>query len=117
MNQLGRARAQALVAALEGTAIDAIFAPDIQRNLDTAAPLAQARGIEVQTLPALDPAPDLMARGAGQTIVWVGNKDNLQSIWDRLALPGPPPLEYGDLFIVEKAPIGPARVLRRRVEV
>lgn len=116
LNDTGKARAQALVAALDGIAIDAIFSPGIKRNLDTAAPLARARGLTVQRIPAENPAAKLMAAGAGKTIVWVGNKGNLASIWDALAAPEPPPLDYGDLYIVERARVGSPIVTRRRFE-
>jgi len=114
LNAAGRARAKALVAALDGVAIDAIYAPGIKRNLDTAAPLARARGLGVQRIPAENPAAQLMAQGAGKTVVWVGNKGNLQAIWDALGAPEPPPLGYGDLYIVERSDGGRLRVERRR---
>ena len=93
LNAKGKARAEALVAALAGEHIDAIYSPGIQRNLDTAAPLAKARGLEINRIPAENPAAQLMALGAGKTIVWIGNKGNLNSIWDALNAPNPPPLE------------------------
>lgn len=114
LNEKGIARAEALVAALEGIPVDAIYSPGIQRNLDTAAPLAKARGLTVQRIAPENPAPRLMAQGAGQTIVWIGNKGNLRTIWDSLAAPEPPPLEYGDLFFVTRARVGSPLVERRR---
>ena len=114
LSEKGRERADALVTALNGIPIDAIYSPGIQRNLDTAAPLAKARGMPVQRIPAENPARKLMALGAGKTIVWVGNKGNLQSIWDALGAPEPAPLSYGDLFFVTPARIGSPRVERRR---
>ncbi len=100
LNAKGIVRSEALVPALAGIGIDAIFSPGIRRNLDTAAPLSTARGLPVQRIPAKNPAAALMAKGGGKTIVWIGNKGNLRSIWADIAAPGPPPLEYGDLFIV-----------------
>lgn len=114
LNAAGLERADALVTALDGIPVDAIFSPGIQRNLDTAAPLARARGLTVQRIPAENPAARLMAAGAGKTIVWVGNKGNLRSIWDAISAPEPPPLEYGDLYIVTRARIGSPLVERRR---
>ena len=114
LNETGLARAEALVGALDGIPIDAIYSPGIQRNLDTAAPLARARGLDIQRIPADDPAARLLSEGADKTIVWVGNKGNLQSIWDAIAAPEPPPLVYGDLFIVTKARVGSPLVERRR---
>ncbi len=110
----GVARAEALVQALDGIAVDAIYSPGIKRNLDTAAPLARARGLPVRRIPAENPAARLMAEGAGKTVVWIGNKGNLQSIWDAIAAPEPAPLDYGDLFIVTRARVGSPLVERRR---
>jgi len=108
----GIARAQALVGALDGVKIDEIYSPGIKRNLDTAAPLAAARGLSVKRIPANNPAAKLMAQGGGKSIVWIGNKGNLQSIWDALNAPGPAPLEHGDLFIVTPGGLAP-NVARR----
>ena len=57
----GHARAAALVEALKGMPVDAIYSPGIKRNLDTAAPLATARGLTVQRIPAENPAARLMS--------------------------------------------------------
>ena len=117
LNAKGRARAEALVAAVDGIAIDAIYAPNIQRNIDTAAPLANARGLEIrltERFDAVDSFLEIVATSAGQTIVWVGNKDNLAPIWEGLGLNRPPPLEYGDLFIVESAAPALPKVTRLR---
>ncbi len=113
LNEIGKARADALVAALSGVHIDAIYSPGIQRNLDTAAPLAASRGIEVQRIPAENPTARLIAKGAGKTIVWVGNKGNIASIWASLGATDPAPLDYGDLFILEHSAFGPPKVTRQ----
>ncbi len=128
LSDKGRARADALVEALQGTPIDAIYSPGIQRNLDTAAPLASARGLEVEPSAPLASArgleverfsaeraaTNLVSLGAGRTVVWVGNKGNLNAIWDELSLPGPPPLEYGDLFFVTRDGTARTVVTRQR---
>lgn len=113
LNEKGKARAQALIPALNGVKLDAIYSPGIQRNLDSAAPLAKARGLKISRMPAQSPAKRLMAQGGGKSILWMGNKGNLASIWEDLGLPGPPPLQYGDLFIV-KADGGTPTVKRMR---
>lgn len=112
LNEKGRARAAALVPALAGVPVDAIYSPGIKRNLDTAGPLAKDRGLTVQRIPAENPAARLMAEGAGKTIVWVGNKGNIASIWQALGAPEPAPLNYGDLFFVTPAKFGSPRVTR-----
>jgi hypothetical protein len=116
LSDLGRARSRALVGALSEFEIDAIYAPGVQRNLDTAAPLAADRQLTVNWIPTFNLASRLMENGRGKTIVWVGNKGNLADLWKSLALPDPPPLEYGDLYIVKAMPGSAPRVDRRRFE-
>lgn len=112
----GIARAQAFARALESERIDAIYSPGIQRNLDTAQPLADAKGLTVSRMPQENPTARLMREGAGKTIVWVGNKGNLAQIWADLGAQDPAPLAYGDLFIVTRGPGGIPRIERTRVE-
>lgn len=113
LSALGIARAKALPAALDGIPLDTIYSPGIQRNLDTAAPLAAARGMEIMRIPQERPAPIIARRSRGTSVIWVGNKGNLQSIWDDLDLPGLPPLEYGELFIITADASGALSVDRR----
>lgn len=101
LNAQGRARADALPAALASYDIDAIFAPNIQRNLDTAAPLARATGLAVTQIVTDDAAGQMATAYPEGTVVWVGNKDNLKVIWKDLNAAGEPPLKYGDLFVVQ----------------
>lgn len=51
LTELGRAQAQAVPAALAGQRVDRIFASSLVRTQQTAAPLAQERGIEPEILP------------------------------------------------------------------
>ncbi|WP_423194865.1 MULTISPECIES: histidine phosphatase family protein [unclassified Cupriavidus] len=48
LNDTGRAQARALATALTGEPIDAIYASDLGRALETAAPLAEALGLAVR---------------------------------------------------------------------
>lgn len=50
LDELGQEQAQDLVAALEDEPIDAIYASTLTRAQETAAPLAKARGLEVQVI-------------------------------------------------------------------
>lgn len=117
LTERGIARAAAFAEALDGIPIDAIYSPGITRNLDTAAPLSEARGIPVQRV-AVGDIPHRIARlSAGRSIVWIGNRGNLRAIWDQLGLLDPPPLEYGDLHIVTTDAEGAVTIDRRRVEL
>ena len=87
LTALGRQRAKALVGALKNEKIDAIYYPGIRRNYETAAPLAEARDVPMHRITEEHPAARLMQVGAGRSIVWVGNKGNLHSIWKDLGAP------------------------------
>lgn len=115
LNAAGIARARALPAALADVRpIDAIFAPNRQRNIDTAAPLARARGLEVAVIPAVNIARAMLRRHPGGTVVWVGNKDNLADLWDEIAAHGEPPIHYGEVFVVSMTGLRAGTIERRR---
>ena len=113
LNAAGHARAAALPAAVQAFDIDAIYTPGIERNDQTASPLANALGIEIGTLNLTNIGRNLARAARGRTVVWVGNKGNLASIWEALALEGEPPLEYGELFIVTADSAGVITIDRR----
>jgi len=117
LNKRGIARAAALVPALEGIAIDRIYSPGLQRNLDTVAPLAKQRDITVIRHPTSGVAKGVVAANPGRTILWVGNKTNLRNLWKDIAAQDPPPLEYGDLFIVTRGAQGQPVIDRRFVDL
>lgn len=112
LNEKGLERSEALVDALADRPLDAIYSPGIQRNLDTAAPISQARGIEVSRRPQEAPTARLAREAKGRAVLWVGNKGNIATIWEDLRLPNPAPLEYGDLFIVRSDETGTVTVER-----
>lgn len=116
LSDTGIARAAAFADALDGIPIDAIYSPGIQRNLDTAEPLARAKDLEITRVSVDQIARRIARLAAEQSVVWVGNSGNLRDIWETLELEGPPPLEYGDLFIVTTDASGAVQIDRRRVE-
>lgn len=109
----GRERAAALVPAMAEFDLAAIHAPGIQRNLDTAAPLAEAGGLRVKRLPQENPTPRLIASADGRAVIWIGNTGNIRKIWSDLRLEEPAPLNYGDLFILRTDGAGMIAVERR----
>lgn len=113
LSDKGRERAQALVAAVKEFDLAGVYSPGIQRNLDTASPLAEARGMKIKRLPQENPTPRLVAQGAGKSVIWVGNKGNITKIWEDLRLSDPAPLEYGDLFIIRSDAGGAVTIERR----
>lgn len=114
LNATGRERAGALVGALEGVQVDAIYIPDKKRNRDTAAPLAAERGLQPIVIETTNLADGLLARNNGKSVLWIGNKDNLTELWTELRAENPPPLEYGDLHILQLSGTENPKVTRRR---
>lgn len=114
LTERGRARAAALPAALAGLRIDAIYSPNLKRNLDTAAPLARARNLEVRTIDETAIAPRLVGENPGGTVVWVGNSDNLEKIYEDLRGDGLAPVGYGDLHILKVPDKGLTTVTKTR---
>jgi hypothetical protein len=100
LTDAGRARALALVDAVAEFDIVAIYSPDKKRNLDTAAPLAAKLGLSVTILPEFEATPSLRDDHLGQTVIWIGNTDNLVKIYEQLGGTGAPPEFYGDLYIL-----------------
>ncbi len=114
LNDRGRERARALVSAVKDFEIDLIYSPGIKRNLDTAGPLSQARGLAVNRLPQETPTGRLVQAGAGKTLIWIGNKGNIATIWEDLGLTEPMPIDYGDLHFVRSDANGRVTIERRR---
>ena len=56
----------------------------------------------------------MFKRHPGQTVVWVGNKDNLAALWEEIGAFGAPPILYGELFLVSMDGLNAGRVERRR---
>ena len=100
LNAAGRARAEALVAAVAEFDIAAIFTVSKARNLDTAAPLAANRSLPVVTLAPYDEARTLRAASPGRAVIWIGNTDNLERLFEDLGGEGTPPEFYGDLWVL-----------------
>ena len=53
LNARGRAQAEALIQTLDGLPLEAIYSSPLERAVETAAPLARARGLSVQRHPGL----------------------------------------------------------------
>ena len=86
LDELGRQQAEALVERLDGQPIDAIFASNLVRTQQTAAPVAAALGLTVQVIPGLREVPageDEMSPDAtryiGSMIAW-GQGDLLAKV-------------------------------------
>lgn len=111
LNETGVARAARLPEALTDLPIDAIYCTPRQRNIDTATPLAKARGLPIHTLLAFGAGTKILTDHPGQTVVWVGNQENLPFLYMELGIPVKPPVQFGEIQIVTLPKSGgPAQV-------
>jgi hypothetical protein len=96
--------------------VTAIYSPDLKRNLDTAQPLAKQLGIKVQVLgPSKNEVTTtILTRNPGEVVIWIGNSHNLKDIYSLLGGEGAPPINYGDLYIVEVKDSGDPVVTKKR---
>ena len=116
LNDKGRVRAEALVDAVADMNITAIYSPDRTRNLDTAKPLAKHLGLEIQTIGTSknEVSKTLLTRHPGETVIWIGNTTNLTGIYEHMGGEGAPPINYGDLYIMEVKDSGRPEVIKKR---
>lgn len=116
LGEAGRARAEALADALEGADIQRVFSTDYRRTRETAAPIAERLGLEVEIY---DPrelagfAEELLS--LGQVVLVVGHSNTTPELVEHLGgAPGPPidePTEHDRLYRVE-VPSGETQVTR-----
>jgi broad specificity phosphatase PhoE len=104
LSDAGRARAQTLAGLLKDAQISAIFVTPYKRTQQTAAPLAQALGIQATAVDARDLAGliDRVKAASGNVLV-VGHSNTVPEVLTRLGITGAPKLaddEYDNLFIV-----------------
>jgi phosphohistidine phosphatase SixA len=108
LSEAGRARAESLAVALKDAGITAIFSTEYKRSLQTAAPLAKALGVTVETVSSKDPA-SLVAKVKavkGSALV-IGHSNTVPDVIKRLGVDTPLKLgetDYDNLFIVTLGP-------------
>ncbi len=100
LNEKGVARAATLPKALADLEIDAIYTTPRSRNIDTANPLAEARGLAAVKLDASGAGTKILSAHPGQTVVWVGNQENLPRLYVELGVAAKPPVQYGEIHVL-----------------
>jgi len=117
----GRERAKALVDIVSDMGITAIYSPDLERNLDTARPLAKHLGIDITLTPRISKqmvdkiVREILTKHTGEVVLLVGNgSGNLRSLHHRLGGTGEGPYQYGDLYIYTIPDQGPVIVVKSR---
>jgi phosphohistidine phosphatase SixA len=116
----GRKRAAALPAALGDIGVSAIYCPNLQRNIETAKPLADHLGLKIITISrrrlsspkklARELLDEFISKYANGVVVWIGNLRDLEELYKQVDGTGNPPTEYGSICIVTIPDIGPPRI-------
>jgi len=114
LNAAGVARAARLPDALADLEIDAIYTTPRQRNIDTATPLARARGLTIRNHLALGAPSRILDDHPGETVVWVGNQENLGFFYLALGILHKPPVQFGDLHVITFGADGRFTLLEKR---
>ena len=116
----GRKRAAALPAALGNIGVTAIYCPNLQRNIETAQPLADHLGLKIHIISyrrlrdaerlARELLDEFINKHANGVVVWIGNRRNLEELYKLVDGTGNPPTEYGRICIVTIPDIGSPRI-------
>jgi hypothetical protein len=104
--------------------VSAIYCTNLQRNRDTAQPLADYLGLQLNIVSlsrlldtkklCRDLLDEFLTKHAGGVVVWVGNVRNLLEMYELLDGTGSPPTEFGDVFIVTVPDITPPRIKKMK---
>lgn len=100
LNEAGEERIKHLPEALADLPVDAVYCTPRPRNIATATAIAEARGLRVNTMVADGVGTKLLRAHPGQTLVWVGNQENLGFLYAELRIPAKPPVQFGQIHVV-----------------
>ena len=116
----GRKRAAELPAAIGDIGVTAIYCPNLQRNVETAQPLADHLGLKIDIISnrrLFDPKKlakelldEFINKHANGVVVWIGNLRNLEELYKLVDGTGEPPTKYGLICIVTIPDIAPPRI-------
>jgi phosphohistidine phosphatase SixA len=116
LSEPGQARVEALLRMVEKANLTAVIASEYQRTQLTVRPVAERFGLEIEVVPAKDPAATaaaILAHPGGRVLV-AGHSNTLGPILTALGAPPIPEIpesDYGDLFVVTVSAPGKASVL------
>jgi phosphohistidine phosphatase SixA len=116
----GRKRAAELPAAIGNIGVTAIYCPNLQRNIQTAQPLADQLGLKINAISnrrlfnpkklARELLDEFINKHADGVVVWIGNLRNLEEFYKLVDGTGDPPTKYGLICIVTIPDIGSPRI-------
>ena len=116
----GRKRAAALPGALGNIGVTAIYCPNLQRNIETAKPLAEHLGLKIRIISnrrllhaeelARELLDEFIVKHANGVVVWIGTRRNVEDLYKLVDGTGDPPTKYGVIYIVTIPDIAPSRI-------
>lgn len=118
LSDAGHARARRLAQVLRSADIEHVYASEYKRTQQTAAPLAEADHLKIETVPAKD-VDELVRRVLaehGRTLV-VAHSDTIPDILKALGISKDVDIgdmEYDNLFVVVRPETGPPVLVRMR---
>jgi broad specificity phosphatase PhoE len=107
LTEAGKARAKALAAALADANVEAVITTELARTRETARPLADARGLAMETVHSgprdahAKAVADAVRAHAGRTVLVVGHSNTIAAIIAALGGPKMPDIcdtQYSNLF-------------------
>lgn len=122
LSDIGAARAERVATVLAATGVDAVYATQYRRTVETATPLAQRLSLPLHIYDAgvtADLIRLLDDRHRAETVVVVGHSNTVPDIVQALSGEDVGPIgedRYGDVFLVVRPRLGRATVTRLFVE-
>ena len=126
LSPAGQERARALISVLKDAGVTDIYTTHYKRTRQTAEPLAQQLGIEIQERPinaansatyARDLAQEILTRSAGKGVLVVGHSNTVPEIVKALSgitVPAITDAEYDHIFVVMIPATGSPRLMQLR---
>lgn len=118
LSAAGQARAAHLAALLASADVRRIFTTEFLRTRQTAAPMAQARHLEIVAVPAKDPEQLLaQVRQVKGNVLIVGHSNTVPDLLKRLGIKDDITIvdpEYDNLFVVVRPDAGEPTLIRLR---
>jgi len=118
LSEIGQKRAAELAQALKDIPIKAVYSTNYNRTMQTAAPIAEQKGLSVQSYNPSNLggfADDLLAKHKGETVLVVGHSNTTPALTNVLVGANTyenfPETEYDNLFIATVVEKGNAQVI------
>lgn len=117
LSPAGESRAQGLVKLFEKQKVDAVYSTNFKRTKNTITPLAEAKGLTVQTYEALK-LDELITKHKGGTVLICGHSNTVPGLANTLLgnkqFANYDDTDYGNILIVAVTEIGKGNVTHLR---